>query len=46
VNIRKHPNIYKQEKALTKKILKINKFVQEIREARKDIKKALKKQIR
>jgi len=43
VNIRKHPNIYQQEKAPSKKILRIDKFVQEIREVRKNIKKVLRK---
>ena len=35
MNLRRYPNIYRQEKILTKKVLEIDKFVQEIREARK-----------
>jgi len=46
VNLRRHPNIYGEDKKSTQKVLKKNKFVQQIREVRREVEKAFKKQTR
>ena len=43
VNLRRYPNIYEKDKELTWKVYKIDDFTQKIREARKEVEKALKK---
>lgn len=43
VNLRRHQNIHRQEKASMEKIPEVDEFVQRIREARKKVEEALRK---
>jgi len=43
VNLRRHPNIYREGKRSTQKVQKINEFIYKIKKARREVEEALKK---
>ena len=43
MNLRRHPNIYREGKRSTQKVQKINEFIYKIKKARREVEEALKK---
>jgi len=43
VNLERYPNIYREDKRSTQKVQEVDEFIYKIKEARKEVKKALKK---
>ena len=43
MNLRRHPNIYREGKRSTQKVQKINEFIHKIKKARREVEEALKK---
>jgi len=43
VNLERYPNIYKEDKRSTQNVQEVDEFIYKIKEARKEVEKALKK---
>ena len=46
VNLRRHPNIYGEGKESTQKVQEVDEFIQKIKEARREVEKPWRKQMR